>query len=201
MKRLAVAYFWLVSVALVFSVLIWLTWRLVDPWAEFWPVLIVVELLIHIRALFAADEFFQRRLGVHRPSISASGPGRSVAVNVFESAFSFGKTNSGQQSFQVEVGDLPSSFSVDSVVLSSFQVNEFLSRAWSRQRAGSSGLSRSYWLRSHRPTWDRSEYDAVLVLLDSVGLISGRRARASGKLVYPPDACKKVLTGKYGSPS
>jgi hypothetical protein len=161
---------------------------MVDPYADFWPFWIIILMLVHIRALFAADEFFQRRLGVYHKPISAQGRGRSVLVSAFESVMP-----GSQNRFRVQVDDLPNSFRVDETIIPSEVVNEFLVRSWSRQNGGKSGLSRNYWTSKRRPPIDRLQYDAIILLLLESDLINGRRQGAAGKLIYPPKIAEAQL--------
>ena len=82
--------------------------------------------------------------------------------------------------------DLPDelTFVCDGHVFTEAEAVDFLRRAWSRQRTGKRGLSRSYWVDSRG--WDRSRYDALTLTLTNLGLIVGRGVGASGKLTCPP---------------
>ena len=78
------------------------------------------------------------------------------------------------------------------------QLREFLSKAFSRQRGGKSPFSRNYWMQTHRPKFDRTEYDAIMTLLTGLeGLVINRSEKRSGKLVMPPEATIRALQGAF----
>lgn len=78
------------------------------------------------------------------------------------------------------------------------EIDFFIRRAWSKQRAGRAGLSRAYWTKTLRPALSRQEYEARMTLLLSVPrLVINRSERRSGKLSVPPQTAKRALMGVF----
>ena len=197
MKRLLTAYGFLNLVAVALAFLVWVVWSHYDAGASFGLVLVFLLLFVHVRALSMADEHFRKKLGVWKPQISAIGAGRSIPVNVFESAIAVLPGVGVQRPKSISLDDGPTSYVVGDVVLPAETVKYFVRRAFMRQRSGRAGLARSYWLKSHRPVWERSEYEAVISLLVDAGVIIGRRAGKAGRLVGGPAIIQAELQRRF----
>ena len=196
MKRIAIAYFWLCVLASALAVFGWRTWLYFDHNADFLVIWVVFMFLVHIRAYLVADEYFQKKVRAFRPSVSAIGGSRPVPVGgLFEFALPGRRV---RQQKTIDLDDGPSSYVVGEVVLSSGQVDLFVKKAWMRQRSGKPGLSRTFWVKKHRPTWDRAEYEAVVRLLEDGGFVVGRRPGASDKLRLPSAPLLERLRSDFG---
>ena len=105
MKRIAIAYFWLCLLASALAVFGWRMWLYFDHNADFWVIWVVFMFLVHIRAYLVADEYFQKKMGSFRPSVSAIGGSRPVPVGgVFEFAL---PGRRGRQQKTIDLDDGP----------------------------------------------------------------------------------------------
>lgn len=69
------------------------------------------------------------------------------------------------------------------VTIREAELRAFLDVAYKRNKYQ---FSQNYWTRDRRPPMDRRRYDALMYLLTSAGLVDGRLAGASGRLLAPP---------------
>jgi len=134
-----------------------------------------------ISAWIDSRELLARRLGRrYEPSIRLSG--RSIPIDTGGLAAVFETILPGTKKTVVDLEDELSIMTATGILISSERVKHFISRSWARQLRGLSGLSRTYWTSEHRPPWDRSEYDAVLYVLEGGQFVENRKAGRSGKL-------------------
>jgi len=179
MQKIAIAFFWAmflsVLVGMILAVL--LNWIGLPWWT--WPCL--TSGLVVIQAWLQSRDLLAQRLG-HRDRPMAQFSGRSIPVSagglpmVFESIIPGGRTSN------IEVEDVLSVMTATGLLVDGERVKEFVNTAWRRQERGKSGLSRRYWLEGHKPAWDRSEYDALVYVLNQNGFIVGRKDGRSGRL-------------------
>jgi len=114
--------------------------------------------------------------------IKLTANGRSAGTLLAHSVPSiFGKPEPAQPerkpaAWWIQIGDMP-------VTIREGELVAFLEQSAKR---GKHQFSQTYWTQTRRPAMPRQRYDAIMLLLVSAGLVEGRAAGASGRLVTKP---------------
>ncbi len=152
--------------------------------------------LIHTPLAFVAQDSLRHELGWKSPikiignsfskrtgrkiPFSANGKDSNILMSSIPWLNSDNIEEPETESFTVRIGDID--YTVTLV-----EMESFIRAAWNRQRAGTSGLSRTYWTRDRRPRLKTLEYNARMIILSSVpGLILDRSQGRSGRLAISP---------------
>lgn len=164
--------------------------------------------VVGVPSLAVSMDALRRVLGIKgAPSVTANQPGgvrsRPVKINLPTGPVTeFLTILPGRSSKTDGFVRLPDSWTVEingvRNTVTEAELSTFLTKVWRRQRSGFSGLSRTYWMREHRPRLRRQEYEARLTILLGVGgLIVDRGERRSGRLILPPGLSIKAVYGQF----
>ncbi len=129
---------------------------------------------------------FSKRTGRKIP-FSANGKDGNILMSSIPWLNSDNIEEPETESFTVRIGDIDYTVTLA-------EMESFIRAAWNRQRAGTSGLSRTYWTRDRRPRLKTLEYNARMIILSSVpGLILDRSQGRSGRLAISPLLAMEAL--------
>ena len=155
-----------------------------------WLIIAIIWLVVvGVPSLAAASTYLLKLLGVTHipwpklqktnPRLIPVGTGSDFAHSVMADVLTPVPTQT-----TVEVSELQ--IVIGDYVISEPVLKAFLTVAWQRQLRNKSGLARGYWV-GQGGKLERSEYEAIINILDSYGLIVGRGSRRSGKLPKHPN--------------
>jgi hypothetical protein len=180
MTKILTAFVWSMVLAMLAGLVAWgLLFWLEFPWFVYPAVTCGLTI---ISAWIDSRELLARRLGRrYEPELRFSG--RDIPIAAGGLAMSFESVIPWAKKRAVTIEDELSIMTETGLLISGDRIRHFLGRAWRRQLSGKSGLSRPYWTSEHRPAWDRSEYEAMLHVLQAGGWIENRRPGRSGRLI------------------
>lgn len=166
-----------------------------------WVFLAIIWLVIvGVPSLFAAVNDLTRQLGVKSSPILRTASNRLIPINYDKGISTFAYVLGGRPTARQGRNTSPVTHNLnlpeieiqyDDYILREPELNQILRTAWSRQRNGEAPLSRTWWLSDGQ--LDRGEYNAIIGVLMTYGLITGRKQGRSGKLYYPPSKTLSIL--------
>ena len=203
-KRLVLAYIFASVVALILGfVLAILYGHLAQTKVTEWAWMAMVWLvLVGAPSAFAAVDDLTKQLGKKQNPLVQVRSSRLIPVGAHGgSTFNYvmGKLPhlagaTATQTRQIELKEIE--IQSGDYILSEGFISGFLRTAWSRQRSKKPPLSRTWWVDGAGGL-ERGEYEAMTQMLNSVGLLNGRKQGRSGKLLYPPSKALAILRNEH----
>jgi hypothetical protein len=193
LAKVATAYFIASFTAIVTGwvvALVWAEWTQTKVTTWF-AIALVWLAVVGIPSLFAAANYLLKSFGARSWPTAWLTQKDTRLVSVgggFNLAYSTPTINSFHGSSvihnkAVELKELE--IQAGHYVIDQSTLMSFLRTAWTRQRQGKDGLSRTWWVEKGKQL-ERGEYEAILQVLVREGLIRGRAQGRSGKLLMPP---------------